>query len=125
MVEYIDGYMGENFPSHSLRIISFVYGKSENINYDVVKKITCRYNGIVFLMEDNLDESEMVEKLSNYYTFLSDGFSNYNTPIWSEPYEDTAGFGKIVSISKAIYTDDDDHGIQKVIGVVGIDLIME
>ena len=66
----------------------------------------------------------MVEKLSNYYTFLSDGSSNNNNSIWSEPYEDTAGFGKIVSISQAIYSED-KHGIQKVIGVVGIDLIMD
>ena len=116
--------MDEHLHSHRLRIISFVYGNSGNIDYEIVKNITCKYNGIVFLMEDNLDETEMVEKLSNYYTFLSDGFSNYNKPIWSEPYEDTAGFGKIVSISKAIYSKD-DHDIQKVIGVVGIDLLMD
>ena len=122
LVAYIDENMQKNLSGHRLRIISFVYGKVENINYDIVKKITCKYNGIVFQMQKNMDKRDMMEKLSNYYTFLADGSDNTKA-VWSQPYEDTSGFGTVISISQAVkYTDRD--GTQKVLGVVGMDLQM-
>lgn len=65
----------------------------------------------------------MVEKLTNYYIFLSVGYTN-KKPIWSQPYVDSSGgFGSIISISKPIYLND-SNGIQKVLGVVSMDLQM-
>ena len=40
--------------------------------------------------------------MKNYYTYISEGVT-ISSPVWTEPYEDAFGFGKMVTVSMPIY----------------------
>ena len=58
--------------------------------------------------------------MRNFYTYISEGVSVTN-PVWTEPYEDSFGFGKLVTVSKPIYFS--ENGIRTILGVAGIDVL--
>ena len=60
--------------------------------------------------------------MSNYYTYLSEGF-NIENPVWTEPYIDAFGFGKMVTVSMPIYYE--ENGVRVILGVAGIDILWE
>lgn len=39
----------------NFKLISFVYGVENNIDYTLVKQLTCEYKGIVFRIWDGID----------------------------------------------------------------------
>ena len=49
--------MAANLPNSQLRLISFVYGRGDNIKYEMVEEITCNYDGILILLEDSMSKS--------------------------------------------------------------------
>lgn len=57
--------------------------------------------------------------MRNYYTYISEGVSITN-PVWTEPYEDAFGFGKLVTVSMPIYFL--ENGVRFILGVAGIDV---
>ena len=64
----------------------------------------------------------MVEKLTSYYIFLSEGINkDLIKPVWSEFYEDAFGFGTIVTVTMPIYV---EGRVNKIIGVVGIEILV-
>lgn len=44
----------------NIKLISFVYGVENNINYGLVKELTCVFQGIVFRMWDGIDYFTMI-----------------------------------------------------------------
>lgn len=64
----------------------------------------------------------MVEKLTSYYTFLSEGIDHKQIkPMWSNFYLDAFGFGMIVSVTMPIYV---EGLVNKIVGVAGIDILL-
>ena len=57
--------------------------------------------------------------MKNYYTYVSKK-TKINQPIWTEPYTDFFGFGRMVTVSIPIYHEEPN----KIIGVAGIDIVM-
>ena len=60
--------------------------------------------------------------MKNYYTYLSEGIE-VTSPVWTEPYIDSFGFGKMVTVSMPIYYE--ESGIRAILGVAGIDILWE
>ena len=58
--------------------------------------------------------------MKNYYTYLSEGLK-ITEPVWTEPYEDAFGFGRMVTVSMPIYYE--ENGIRIILGVAGIDIL--
>jgi hypothetical protein len=44
------------------------------------------------------------------------------SPVWTEPYEDAFGFGRMVTVSLPVYYT--ENSVRKILGVVGIDVVM-
>lgn len=76
----------------------------------------------MFEIEDTSSDSELATTMKNYHTYLSEGVT-IDSPVWTEPYEDAFGFGKMVTVSMPIYYTED--GIRSVLGVAGIDVLWE
>jgi hypothetical protein len=60
--------------------------------------------------------------MRNYYSYVSEGVT-ISSPVWTEPYEDAFGFGRMVTVSMPIYYT--EGGIRKILGAAGIDVLME
>ena len=60
--------------------------------------------------------------MRNYYVYISEGVE-VTSPVWTEPYEDAFGFGRMVTVSMPIYYQ--ENGIRSILGVAGIDILME
>lgn len=60
--------------------------------------------------------------MRGYYTYISEGIQ-ISDPIWTEPYEDAFGFGRMVTVSMPIYYE--ENGIRQILGVAGIDVVMQ
>lgn len=63
----------------------------------------------------------MINKLSSFYSFMSEGSPGRRDPEWSESYEDAFGFGRIMSVSLPVYV---PFQIPKIIGVASIDVFL-
>ena len=59
--------------------------------------------------------------MSSYYTYVAEGLQ-IESPVWTEPYDDFFGFGRMVTVSMPIYYEEDN--ITKILGVAGIDVVM-
>ena len=60
--------------------------------------------------------------MSLYHLFLQQGVS-ITEPVWSEPYVDAFGAGRIITVSFPIYTTNQDE-IKMLLGVAAIDVAM-
>ena len=58
--------------------------------------------------------------MRNYYTYISEGLK-ITKAVWTEPYEDAFGFGKMVTVSMPIYYE--ESGVRIILGVAGIDIL--
>lgn len=116
----VPDYIQNNLQGNVL-LVSFVYGVEENIRYSYVEEATYIYHGILFRMWDGIDEITMINKLSSFYSFLSEGFPRRRDPEWSEPYEDAFGFGKIMSVSLPVYV---PQQIPRIVAVASIDVFL-
>lgn len=81
--------------------------------------ITCARGGITQYVNDN---SELKEKLQNYYVMLSRGITR-NEVIWTEPYLDLSGLGTKTSAVLPFY----DRTVNPpfLLGVLSMDMAME
>ena len=80
-----------------LTFMSYAFGT--NINISLLSSLSCKYKGILFHIEEPIN---ILDELMNYYVFLAEG-TNITEPIWSEPYIDAFGLGKIVTVSMPVY----------------------
>ena len=60
--------------------------------------------------------------MTEFFEFLSEGIA-IQIPVWTEPYEDAFGFGRMMTAAMPVY-ETDINGIKKVAAVVGIDVLM-
>lgn len=59
--------------------------------------------------------------MRNYSVYLAEGIE-VTEPVWTEPYIDAFGFGRMVTVSMPIYYT--ENGIRKILGVTGLDVVM-
>ena len=63
--------------------------------------------------------------MRGYYVYLADGVT-ISEPVWTEPYNDALGFGRMTTVAFPIYYEEaDSPGIRIILGVAGIDVTME
>ena len=60
--------------------------------------------------------------MRNYYSYISEGVE-ITEAVWTEPYIDAFGFGKMVTVSMPIYYE--EGSIRTILGVAGIDILWE
>ena len=56
----------------------------------------------MFEIEDSASDSVLATTMKNYYSYISKGVS-ITEPVWTEPYIDAFGFGKMVTVSMPVY----------------------
>lgn len=84
--------------------------------------MACSNQGIFFNVESEDDsKSGLASTMKNYFIFLAEGTS-IEKPVWTEPYDDAFGFGRLVTVSMPIYYEERD--VRKILGVAGIDVVM-
>ena len=88
----------------------------------ILKDIACEYEGIMFEIEDSASDSSLATKMRNYYSYISKGVS-ITKPVWTEPYIDAFGFGKMVTVSMPVYYEESE--VRTILGVAGIDILWE
>ena len=76
----------------------------------------------MFQIQDSSSDSTLATTMRNYYSYISEGVE-ITSPVWTEPYIDAFGFGKMVTVSKPIYYQ--EGGIRTILGVAGIDILWE
>ena len=65
----------------------------------------------------------MSSKVQDYYEFFWESTIN-SKPFWTDPYDDAFGLGTIVTVSIPIFQHQDINGLNRLIGVAGIDVLM-
>ena len=68
---------------------------------------------------DTNEQSEIIDKLSSYYQFRA-ARSKITTPIWSEPYTDFSGFGRLFTVTLPIHYEEGNKSF--FLGVAGLDI---
>ena len=70
----------------------------------ILTKMSCNHNGIMFDIEKEkkLGKRDLVEIIGEYNHYLSIQVRQ-NHSIWTEPYEDSLGFGQMVTIVHPVY----------------------
>ena len=112
LITMIDGY--------NKQITLFTYALGSGINTAILKDLACQYGGIMFAITDtSTDSATLTTTMRSYYTYISEGVS-ITSPVWTEPYEDAFGFGRLVTVSMPVYFE--EGGVRKILGVVGIDV---
>ena len=48
-------------------------------------------------------ESEVLTNIQGYFEFLVSKIPSDVKPVWTEPYNDAFGYGKLVTVSKPIF----------------------
>lgn len=90
-----------------------------NVDLPLLKALSCAYNGITFQVAYDASASQLTSLMRNYYIYISEGVS-VPKPVWTEPYEDAFGFGRLVTVSMPIYYE--ENGVRSILGVAGIDV---
>ena len=106
------------FTPINFKIGDFIIG-SENYLKDVCAKsnfTSKTHNNFIGAYYEIKLMNDIDKSLLLMYKFLASITKNKNL-FWSEPYIDLSGIGKIVTVSKAIYTEDNF-----LVGVIGIDI---
>ena len=84
----------------------------------MLKDLTCKYRGDLFTISDSDISSNVIEKISSYYTYFQIGV-NISNPLWSERFSD-ANTGEIMTaISFPIYYEY-KNGHKRVLGAAAI-----
>ena len=98
----------------------FTYAIGEGIWTGLLEGLACQFDGIMFQFTDTAQDSEIATVMRGYYEYISEGVSITN-PVWTEPYDDAFGFGRLVTVSMPIYYE--ESGIRTILGVAGIDVL--
>lgn len=80
------------------------------------------------ILETNLENgiksnSAFVTKLREFYIYLAVGMK-FEAPVWTEPYTDYYGYGRMVTVSMPAYYIDSSTNLSNLIGVTGVDIMM-
>ena len=75
----------------------------------------------MFAVTDTSSKSQLATIMRNYYTYIAEGVS-IDHPVWTQPYWDAFGLGRMVTVSQPVYYF--ENGIRKTLGVVGLDVSM-
>lgn len=75
----------------------------------------------MFEIPDANSDSELATIMRNYSVYLAEGIE-VKEPVWTEPYIDAFGFGRMVTVSMPIYYI--HNNIRKILGVTGLDVVM-
>lgn len=86
---------------------------------NLLKKIACEFHGFFQVIPSSRDISSI---MGNYYIYVAAGL-NRSTCIWTEPYDDAVGLGKVTTAAYPIY--DRSSNPPYLIGVTGLDLLLE
>ena len=100
----------------------FTYALGSGADTTILKNLACEYRGIMFEISDSGSDSALTTTMRGYYTYISEGVT-IQYPVWTEPYEDAFGFGRMVTVSMPIYYE--ESGIRSILGVAGIDILYE
>eukprot|EP00730_Choanoeca_flexa_P016356 TRINITY_DN7704_c0_g1_i1.p1 TRINITY_DN7704_c0_g1~~TRINITY_DN7704_c0_g1_i1.p1 ORF type:complete len:661 (+),score=122.10 TRINITY_DN7704_c0_g1_i1:35-2017(+) len=101
----------------------FTYSLGRLASEDIPKSFACRTNGIWSPIVD-ADANGLRSQMGHYYDYFSSLRADGDTHItWVEPYLDASGAGLMTTASRALY--DRTVTPPKLIGVVGVDLLME
>jgi hypothetical protein len=101
----------------------FTYALGEGIpDTSILRDLACEYSGIMFEIADTSSDSNLATVMRSYYTYISEGVT-IASPVWTEPYEDAFGFGKMVTVSMPVYYT--ENGLRSILGVAGIDILWE
>ena len=88
--------------SYSRQITLFTYALGNSVDLPLLKALSCAYDGITFQVAYDASASELTTIMRNYYVYISEGVS-ITKPVWTEPYDDAFGFGRLVTVSMPIY----------------------
>ena len=97
----------------------FTYALGSGADTSILNALACAFEGIMFQISDSSSTSALATTMRNYYTYISEGVS-ISSPVWTEPYTDAFGFGKLVTVSMPIYYE--ESGRRNILGVAGIDI---
>ena len=103
-------------------VTMFTYALGSGADTSILRDLACEYRGIMFEIQDSASDSALTTTMRGYYTYISEGVT-ISSPVWTEPYEDAFGFGKMVTVSMPIYYE--ESGIRSILGVAGIDILWE
>ncbi len=102
--------------------VIFTYSLGSDSARRLLRGIACASQGVYTHIADGED---LLQQLSQYYEYFALLRELGNESVsWVEPYEDAAGAGLIVTVSKAVYHHDNNFAIPTLIGVVGADILV-
>ena len=105
--------------AYNTQISMFTYALGSGADTTILQDLACQYEGIMFQIADSGSTSALATTMRNYYTYISEGVS-ISQPVWTEPYQDAFGFGKLVTVSMPIYYE--ENGFRTILGVAAIDV---
>ena len=114
LISMIDGY--------NKQISMFTYALGSGADTTILNALACQYEGIMFQISDSSSSSALATTMRSYYTYISEGVS-ISSPVWTEPYDDAFGFGRLVTVSMPIYYT--EGSIRSILGVAGIDVTVD
>ena len=81
----------------------FTYALGNGASQTILKDLACNFNGMMFHISDSANsDSSLATVMKNYYTYIAEGVT-IDSPSWTEPYEDAFGLGRMVTVSQAVY----------------------
>ena len=83
-------------------IILFTYALGPSTATGILQELSCANSGIMFEIRDSSSSSQLATKMKNYYSYIAKGLT-IEKPVWTEPYYDAFGLGRMVTVSMPIY----------------------
>jgi len=85
----------------------------------VPHELACKHKGIWAQIKDRVSKTSIRDSMAGYYKYLAHGLK-ITKVIWSEPYEDAFGLGKVITGSLPVYEENVWGPV--LVGVVGVDV---
>ena len=123
-IEDIYSLIDEINNDHSIKLFTYALGDDGSdtiVNITLLKEMACRYKGIMFNIRNT---NSLADTMGSYYTYIAAGVEIDN-PVWTEPYDDAFGFGRMVTVSYPIYYTNEQSEIRYIVGVASIDVTMD
>ena len=99
----------------------FTYALGEGADTTILSSLSCSFNGMMFQISESSTDSTLATVMRNYYTYVAEGVTT-TSPVWTEPYDDAFGLGRMVTVSMPVYYQ--EGSIRTILGVVGLDVSM-
>ena len=104
-----------------LDVTIFTYALGAGAETSILQELSCNNSGIMFTISDISSASSLATVMRNYFTFIAEGVTTTN-PVWTEPYDDAFGLGRMVTVSMPVYYT--ENNIRTILGVIGLDVSM-